>query len=112
MDSVSEQLADGRRFRALTVIDLFTREYLAIDIGHGLGGQDVAAALERLRFARGLPQRIYCDNGLPQRSRRQSFSDLTRVSASKHHANRQAVPPLRNHTLTIVTQGQTDERLP
>ena len=29
----------------------------------GLGGQDVAATLERLRFERGLPQRIYCDNG-------------------------------------------------
>ena len=27
--------ADGRRFRALTVIDLFTRECLAIDVGHG-----------------------------------------------------------------------------
>ena len=28
-----------------------------------LSGHDVAAALERLRFERGLPQRIYCDNG-------------------------------------------------
>ena len=50
------------------------------------------------------------DNGLPQKSRRQSFSDLTRVSASTHDANRQAVPPSRNHTLTIVTQGQAHER--
>ncbi len=103
MDFVADQLVDGRRFRALTVIDLFTRECLAIDIGQGLGGHDVAATLERLRFERGLPQRIYCDNGLPQKSRRQSFSDLTRVSARTHDANRQAVPPLRNHTLTIVT---------
>jgi putative transposase len=39
------------------------RECLAIDIGQGLGGHTVAAALERLRFERGLPQRIYCDNG-------------------------------------------------
>ena len=60
MDFVADQLADGRRFRALTLIDLFTRECLAIVIGQGLGGQDVAAALERLRFERGLPQRIYC----------------------------------------------------
>jgi putative transposase len=63
MDFVADELADGRRFRALTILDLFTRECLAIDIGQGLGGQDVAAALERLRFSRGLPQRIYCDNG-------------------------------------------------
>jgi len=36
---------------------------LAIDIGHGLTGRDVVATLERLRFERGLPKRIYCDNG-------------------------------------------------
>ena len=69
MDFVADQLVDGRRFRALTVIDLFTRECLAIDIGQGLSGRDVVATLERLRFERGLPQRIYCDNGLPQKSR-------------------------------------------
>ena len=63
MDFVADQLADGRRFRALTVIDLFTRECLAIDVGHGLSGRDVVATLERLRFERGLPHRIYCDNG-------------------------------------------------
>jgi putative transposase len=63
MDFVSDELADGRRFRALTILDLYTRECLAIDVGRGLGGHDVAAALERLRFDRGLPQRIYCDNG-------------------------------------------------
>src|SRR5439155_26552702 len=63
MNFVADQLADGRRFRALTVIDLFMRECLAIDIGHGLSGPDVVATLERLRFERGLPQRIYCDNG-------------------------------------------------
>jgi putative transposase len=63
MDFVTDQLVDGRRFRALTVIDLFTRECLAIDAGHGLSGRDVVATLERLRFERGLPQRIYCDNG-------------------------------------------------
>ena len=38
IDFVADQLADGRRFRALTVIDLFTRKCLAIDVGHGLGG--------------------------------------------------------------------------
>ena len=47
----------------MTVLDLFTRECLDIAVGRGLTGQDVAATLERLRFDRGLPQRIYCDNG-------------------------------------------------
>jgi putative transposase len=77
MDFVADQFEDGRRFRALTVLDLFTRECLAIDVGQALSGRDVAATLERLRFDRGLPQRIYCDNGLPEKSTRQSFSALT-----------------------------------
>ena len=35
LDFVADQLAVGRRFRALTVLDLFTRECLAIDAGQG-----------------------------------------------------------------------------
>src|SRR5450759_5756878 len=46
MDFVADELADGRRFRTLTVIDLFARECLAIDAAQGLSGQDVAATLE------------------------------------------------------------------
>jgi putative transposase len=65
MDFVADECSDGRRFRTLTVLDLFTRECLDIAVGRGLTGQDVVATLERLRFDRGLPQRIYCDNGLP-----------------------------------------------
>jgi putative transposase len=45
------------------VIDLFTRECLAIDAGDGLSRRDVVATPECLRFERGLLQRIYCDNG-------------------------------------------------
>ena len=63
MDFVADELTDGRRFRTLTVMDLFTRECLDIAVGRGLTGQDVVATLECLRFDRGLPQRIYCDNG-------------------------------------------------
>jgi putative transposase len=63
MDLVADQLAEGRRFRALTLIDLFTRDCLAIEVGQSLGGQGVVAALEQLRFDRGLPQRIHCDRG-------------------------------------------------
>ena len=36
LDFVSDQLADDRRFRALTVVDIFTRESLAIETGPGL----------------------------------------------------------------------------
>ena len=45
------------------VIDLYLRECLAIDVGHGLSGRDVVATRERWPFERGLPRRSYCDNG-------------------------------------------------
>lgn len=63
MDFVADECTDGRRFRRLTVLDLFTRECLDIAVGRGLTGQDVVATPKRLRFDPGLPQRIYCDNG-------------------------------------------------
>jgi putative transposase len=63
MDFVADELTNGRRFRALTVIDLYTRECLDLVAGQRLTGQDVVATLERLRFARGVPRRIDCDNG-------------------------------------------------
>lgn len=50
MDFVADEFADGRRFRTLTVLDLFTRQCLDIAVGRGLTGHDVVATLERLRF--------------------------------------------------------------
>lgn len=56
MDFVADQLADGRKIRTLTVIDLFTRECLAIEVGYTLRGADVVEAMNRLKHSRGLPQ--------------------------------------------------------
>jgi hypothetical protein len=36
MDFVADALFDGRRLRALTVVDNYTRESLAIDVGQSL----------------------------------------------------------------------------
>jgi len=63
MDFVSDQTATGQRFRALTILDVFTRECLAIEPGQSLGGVDVVAVLSRIAAKRGAPRRIYCDNG-------------------------------------------------
>jgi hypothetical protein len=38
MDFVADALFDGRKLRMLTVVDLFTREWLAIDVGQSLKG--------------------------------------------------------------------------
>ncbi|MBB6065909.1 putative transposase [Pseudoxanthomonas broegbernensis] len=63
MDFVADALFDGRRFRALTVVDNFTKESLAIEVDQQLKGEDVVAVMERLRHPRGVPQRIQTDNG-------------------------------------------------
>jgi putative transposase len=63
LDFVADQLADGRRFRALTVLDVFTRESLAIEVGQRLQGEDVVGALNQIRQKRGVPKLIFCDNG-------------------------------------------------
>ena len=63
MDFVADALFDGRRFRALTVVDNFTKESLAIEVDQQLKGEDVVAVMERLRRQRDLPQRIQTDNG-------------------------------------------------
>lgn len=63
LDFVSDQLADGRRFRALTVVDIYTRESLAIEVGPGLKGTDVVRVLNHIKSQRGAPQFLFCDNG-------------------------------------------------
>jgi putative transposase len=47
----------------LTIIDLFTRECLGIEVGFSLRAEHVVAAMNWLKYDRGLPQRISCDNG-------------------------------------------------
>ncbi len=64
MDFVSDSLFDGRRFRALTIVDNYSRECLAIEAGQSIKGQDVAAVMKRLVKERGVPDRIQCDNVL------------------------------------------------
>lgn len=63
LDFVSDQLADGTRFRALTIVDVFSREALAIEVGHRLRGEHVVDALNRLSAQRGVPKYLFVDNG-------------------------------------------------
>ena len=63
MDFVSDALFDGRKLRMLTVVDLFSRECLAIDVGQSLKGEDVVRVLSAITQERGLPRTIKTDNG-------------------------------------------------
>jgi putative transposase len=64
MDFVADQLFDGRRFRALTVVDNYSRKCLAIYPGQSIKGHDVVEVMERLKEKEQVvPKRIQVDNG-------------------------------------------------
>jgi len=63
MDFLSDTLADGRALRILTLVDVFTRECLAIRVDVRFTGGQVVQVLEELRSIRGLPKSIRVDNG-------------------------------------------------
>ncbi len=69
MDFVSDQAQGGQRFRMLTVVDVYTRECLAIEPGQRIGGDDVVRVLTLVAARRGAPKRIFCDNGSEFQSR-------------------------------------------
>ena len=64
IDFVSDQLSDGRKIRSLTVVDVYTRESLVIEVGQSLKGEDVVRTLNRLQQQRSAPKVLFCDNAL------------------------------------------------
>jgi putative transposase len=63
IDFVTDALGDGRKFRALTVVDDFTREGPVIEVDFSLPGARVVRVLEALMGTRGRPAAICYDNG-------------------------------------------------
>ena len=63
MDFMADQLFNGTRFRVLTLVDNFSRESLAAEVGQRFTGEEVCAVLDRLAAQRGLPLEIRVDNG-------------------------------------------------
>jgi len=63
LDFVADQLQDGTRFRALTIVDVYTRESVAIEADQSLKGADVVRVLNRVKLHRALPRVLFCDNG-------------------------------------------------
>ena len=63
MDFISDQLADGRRIRILTIVVTFSRLALAIDPRRSYRGGDVVETLEKVTRAYGKPKTIRVDQG-------------------------------------------------
>ena len=63
LDFVMDTLANGRRFRILTLVDDFTRECLGLVVDTSLTGPRVVRELDRIIEHRGSPCMIVSDNG-------------------------------------------------
>ena len=63
MDFVSDQLAGGASIRALTIVDVFSREALAIEVGTRLRAEHVVAGLDRMIELGRKPKYLFVDNG-------------------------------------------------
>ena len=64
MDFVADRLADGRALRIFTLVDVFTREDLALEVDLSLSGERVKRVLEQVVEERGArPEDIRVDNG-------------------------------------------------
>lgn len=63
MDFVSDSLADGRRMRVLTVVDLWDRRSPCLEADRSITGERVARKLDALRLQGHCPEIIRMDNG-------------------------------------------------
>jgi putative transposase len=79
LDFVHDQLAHGRRFRILNIVDDVTRECLAAIPDTSISGKRVARELTALIGTRGKPGMIVSDNGT-------EFTSNAMLSWTKDHA--------------------------
>ena len=89
MDFVSDSLADGRRFRCLNIIDLYTRACLKIVVDTSINGIMVARTLDMIGEFKGLPETIITDNGSEFTSKAMS------IWCNKNHVNIAFIRPGR-----------------
>jgi putative transposase len=61
VDFVSDQLANGRRFRVFNVVDDFSRECVLQVVDFSIGGMRLTRELDKLARTRLLPKRIVMD---------------------------------------------------
>jgi transposase InsO family protein len=94
MDFVSDRLTDGRWFRALTVVDQFTRECVLLAADRSMTATGVAAALDLAVKERGAPESITTDNEL---NARLFFGSGTRLVSTHLNGELRGLERLRTH---------------
>ena len=63
VDLVHDKLSNGRRYKMLTVLDEFTRQALAVEVGTRITSDDVLEVLYRLFLRHDKPEFVRSDNG-------------------------------------------------
>jgi len=63
MDFMHDRLADSRAFRLLTIVDIYSRECVALEVAPRFCSDDVVDILKRACRERGVPSALRCDNG-------------------------------------------------
>jgi len=62
-DFLTDRTEDGRQLKLLAVIDEYTRECLAVEVGRRFTARDVKLTLQYLFALRGAPKHVRSDNG-------------------------------------------------
>ncbi len=83
VDFVSDQLANGRRFRVFNVVDDFSRECVMQILDFSISGQRLVRELDQLAQRRKLPERIVMDNG-PELTSKAMFFWSQRTGVKLH----------------------------
>ena len=73
MDFAHDVLAAGRNIRVLSVVDVYTRECLGLEVDTGFASRRVTRVLDKIITRRGRPQAIRRDNG-PELTSRHFFA--------------------------------------
>jgi len=63
LDFVHDAAESGQKFRTLSVLDVYTREALVLEVDTSMGSRRVTRMLEQILAERGKPALIRCDNG-------------------------------------------------
>ena len=62
-DFIHDRITDGPQLKILVVLDEFTRELIAVEVGLNIGSERVKKVLTRAYLEYGLPEYIRSDNG-------------------------------------------------
>ena len=109
VDFVSDQLANGRRFRVFNVVDDFSRECIMQIVDFSIGGERLVRELDRLAESRPLPKKIVMDNVLRMEVKFSTHNRSPDTAISQRDSISIAppgiYPPVKGLFSTIVNTG-------